>query len=228
MSLIQLENIEKYYNKGKENEVHALKDVSLKVEKGEMVALMGVSGSGKSTLLHILGLLDSYDGGSFCLEEEDVQKLKPAGQALVRNERIGFVMQNFGLILYQTAEQNVSLPLLLSRKTKLREIKRRSLKLLRELGIRDKAFTPVDQLSGGQQQRVAIARAIANDPILLLADEPTGALDTETAEEVMRIFHRLNEEKGMTVILATHDPRVAAECSRVLRLEDGRIVKDRS
>ena len=224
MSLIRLENIEKYYNKGKESEVYALKGISLDVEKGEMVALMGVSGSGKSSLLHILGLLDSFDEGRYCLDGVDVGALKLDKLAVLRNEKIGFVMQNFGLILYQTAQQNVSLPLLLNRNTKYGEIRRRSLRLLRELGLREKASVPVDQLSGGQQQRVAIARAIANSPILLLADEPTGALDAETAGEVMRIFHKLNEEKGMTIILATHDSRVASECTRTIRIEDGKIL----
>ena len=224
MSLIRLENIEKYYNKGKESEVHALKGISLDVKKGEMVALMGVSGSGKSSLLHILGLLDSFDEGRYFFDGMNVGTFKPDKQAVLRNEKIGFVMQNFGLILYQTAQQNVSLPLLLNRNTKYDEIRRRSLRLLWELGLHEKASVPVDQLSGGQQQRVAIARAIVNDPILLLADEPTGALDAETAGEVMQIFHKLNEEKGMTIILATHDSRVASECTRTIRIEDGKIL----
>ncbi len=223
MSLIRLENIEKYYNKGKESEVHALKGISLDVKKGEMVALMGVSGSGKSSLLHILGLLDVFDEGRYFFEGMNVGTFKPDKQAVLRNEKIGFVMQNFGLILYQTALQNVSLPLLLNRNMKYGGIKRRSLRLLRELGLQEKASVPVDQLSGGQQQRVAIARAIANDPILLLADEPTGALDAETAGEVMRTFHKLNEDKGVTIILATHDSRVASECTRTIRIEDGKI-----
>ena len=223
MSLIRLENIEKYYNKGKESEVHALKGISLDVKKGEMVALMGVSGSGKSSLLHILGLLDTFDEGCYFFDGENIGTFRPDKQAVVRNEKIGFVMQNLGLILYQTAQQNVSLPMLLNRNTKYSVITRRSRRLLRELGLSEKASFPVDQLSGGQQQRVAIARAIANDPILLLADEPTGALDAETAGEAMRIFHKLNEEKGMTIILATHDQRVAAECTRILHIEDGRV-----
>jgi len=223
MSLIRMDNVEKYYNKGKESQVHALKGVSLEIEQGEMIALMGVSGSGKSSLMHILGFLDGFDNGIYRFDGMDAQTLRQDAQAVLRNEKIGFVMQNFGLILYQTAEQNVSLPLLLNRHTNYREIRRRSLRLLRELGLREKASAPVDQLSGGQQQRVAIARAIANDPILLLADEPTGALDAGTAKEVMQIFHRLNKEKNMTVILATHDPKIAAECTRILRIEDGRI-----
>ena len=209
MSLIRLDHLEKYYNKGKETH--------------EMVALMGVSGSGKSTLLHILGFLDSFDGGRYDFEGAGTSSLKAEELARLRNEKIGFVMQNFGLILHQNALQNVSLPLLLNKKTKYARIRPRALRLLQDLGIGEKADVPVDQLSGGQQQRVAIARAIANKPKLLLADEPTGALDSQTAEEVMQIFHRLNEEKGMTVILATHDPRIAAECSRILYLEDGRI-----
>lgn len=223
MSLIRLDHLEKYYNKGKETQVHALKGVSLEIESGEMVALMGVSGSGKSTLLHILGFLDSFDGGRYDFEGAGTSSLKAEELARLRNEKIGFVMQNFGLILHQNALQNVSLPLLLNKKTKYARIRPRALRLLQDLGIGEKADVPVDQLSGGQQQRVAIARAIANKPKLLLADEPTGALDSQTAEEVMQIFHRLNEEKGMTVILATHDPRIAAECSRILYLEDGRI-----
>ncbi|MBR6357490.1 MAG: ABC transporter ATP-binding protein [Lachnospiraceae bacterium] len=221
--MIRLDHLEKYYNKGKETQVHALKGVSLEIESGEMVALMGVSGSGKSTLLHILGFLDSFDGGRYDFEGAGTSSLKAEELARLRNEKIGFVMQNFGLILHQNALQNVSLPLLLNKKTKYARIRPRALRLLQDLGIGEKADVPVDQLSGGQQQRVAIARAIANKPKLLLADEPTGALDSQTAEEVMQIFHRLNEEKGMTVILATHDPRIAAECSRILYLEDGRI-----
>ena len=223
MSLIALRQTEKYYNKGKETQVHALREGFLEIERGEMVAVMGVSGSGKSTLLHVLGLLDSFDGGQYVFDGTDVSALQPNQLALLRNEKIGFVMQNFGLILHQTALQNVSLPLLLNKHTKYVQVSPRALKLLEELGIGEKAAVPVDQLSGGQQQRVAIARAIANEPLLLLADEPTGALDSGTAEEVMQIFHRLNEEKGMTVILATHDPKVAAECSRIVYISDGII-----
>ena len=167
--------------------------------------------------------MDSFDGGRYDFEGAGTSSLKAEELARLRNEKIGFVMQNFGLILHQNALQNVSLPLLLNKKTKYARIRPRALRLLQDLGIGEKADVPVDQLSGGQQQRVAIARAIANKPKLLLADEPTGALDSQTAEEVMQIFHRLNEEKGMTVILATHDPRIAAECSRILYLEDGRI-----
>ena len=223
MSLIRLDHIEKYYNRGKETQVHALRNVSLEIENGEMIALMGVSGSGKSTLLHILGFLDSFDGGRYDFDNVGTASLKSEELARLRNEKIGFVMQNFGLILHQSALQNVSLPLLLNKKTKYAQIRPRALQLLQDLGIGEKAAVSVDQLSGGQQQRVAIARAIANNPQLLLADEPTGALDSQTAEEVMRIFHRLNEEKDITVILATHDPKMAAECSRIIHLENGRL-----
>lgn len=222
MSIIKLNSIHKYYNKGKDSEVHALKNVSLEIEQGEMVALMGVSGSGKSTLLHILSFMDSFDSGEFFFEEENVEK-KSNQLAERRNKDIGFVMQNYGLILHQTVLENVSLPLLLNNDIRFKSIKEKALGILKELGIEEKSNVSVDMLSGGQQQRVAIARAIANDPKVLIADEPTGALDTKTANEVMDIFKKLNEEKNMTVIIATHDKRVADACGRIITVQDGEV-----
>ena len=225
MSLIQLEKIEKYYNKGQESEVHALNEVSLYIRRGEMVALMGVSGSGKSSLLHILGLLDSFDEGTYLLDGKDVKTLKPREQATIRNEKIGFIMQNFGLVLYQTSEQNVSLPLLLSRKTNYGEIRHRSLRLLRELGIREKAATPVDQLSGGQQQRVAIARALALNPDILCFDEPTSALDPELTGEVLSVIRSL-ASRNTTMIIVTHEMQFARQVAdNVLFMDRGVVVE---
>ena len=223
MSLININGLEKFYNKGKGSEVHALKNVSFSVEEGEMVALMGVSGSGKSTLLNILGLMDRFDSGTYLFDGRDVSQFGERKLASLRNGSIGFVMQSFGLILSQTALENVSLPMLLDPKSKYGEIKGRCMKLLDEVGLAEKANSPVEELSGGQQQRVAIARAMANDPKLLIADEPTGALDSETSREIISQFVKLNKESGMTVILATHDPVVAGSCGRILRIKDGEL-----
>ena len=221
--MIRLNHIEKFYNKGGENEVHALKDVTLSIAKGEMIALMGISGSGKSTLLHILGLMNGYDGGEYLLDGQDVSTLSAKKLAMLRNKTVGFVMQSFGLIVHQTAYQNIALPLLLNNDVKVSDIRPRVMALLDEMGIRDKAEVTIDQLSGGQQQRVAIARAMANEPKLLIADEPTGALDSKTTKEVLDIFERLNKEKSIPVILATHDPKVAEVCSRTITVSDGMI-----
>lgn len=226
MSLIEVVGLEKYYNKGKDSELHALHEISFEIEAGEMTALMGVSGSGKSTLLNILGFMDSFDAGVYRFNGEDVSAFSERTLAAHRNRSIGFVMQSFGLILSQTVYENVSLPLLLNSDVGFRDIKPRCVKLIEEVGLKEKIHSRTDELSGGQQQRVAIARAMANEPKLLIADEPTGALDSATAKEIVDLFIKLNRERGMTVIVATHDERVADACSRVLRIEDGRIVSD--
>ncbi len=226
MSLIALRQTEKYYNKGKETQVHALREVFLEIERGEMVAVMGVSGSGKSTLLHVLGLLDSFDGGQYVFDGTDVSALQPNQLALLRNEKIGFVMQNFGLILHQTALQNVSLPLLLNKHTKYVQVSPRALKLLEELGIGEKAAVPVDQLSGGQQQRVAIARALATDPKVLLCDEPTSALDPNTTNSILDLIRDINEKLHITVIVITHQMSVVESiCKNVAILDNGEVAE---
>ena len=223
MSLIKINELEKFYNKGKESEVYALRKISFEVNDGEMIALMGVSGSGKSTLLNILGFMDRFDSGEYLFDGNDVSLLNERALAEYRNTSVGFVMQNYGLILTQTAFENISLPMLFNDKIRHKEIKERCMELLKSVGLSQKANTPVEQLSGGQQQRVAIARAMANNPRLLIADEPTGTLDTQTSNEIMTIFKELNHNNGTTVILATHDEHVAALCGRVLRIEDGQF-----
>ena len=224
MSLIETVNLEKYYNKGSANEVHALKNVSIRIEEGEIIAVMGVSGSGKSTLLNILGFMDSFDSGEYKFEGSDVSLFNDRTRASKRNRSVGFVMQSFGLILSQTALENISIPMLLNKSIRFSEINSRCTKLLNSVGLPQRGNANVGELSGGQQQRVAIARAIANDPKLLIADEPTGSLDTDTAAEIMSLFKKLNREKRMTIILATHDERVSAVCDRVIRIIDGHLL----
>lgn len=223
MSFIECEGIQKYYLHGQPGEVHALKGVDLRVEQGEMTAIQGRSGSGKSTLLHIMGCLDNFQEGEYRLEGESVSGLDQRTLAHWRNRKIGFVLQDFGLILSKTAADNVAVPLLFDPEVKAREIPARVEQLLEEVGLPEKRNVLVNQLSGGQKQRVAIARALANHPPLLLADEPTGSLDSKTAEEIMDLLCSLNE-KGVTMLLSTHAEEVAARCKRILRLEDGRIV----
>lgn len=223
MSLIEINGLEKYYNRKKASEVHALRNVSFSVEQGEMLAVMGVSGSGKSTLLNILGFMDGFDAGTYLFDGRDVSSFNDKKLAGLRNRSVGFVMQSFGLILTQTAIENVSLPMLLDPGSKYGGIKDRCMRLLNEVGIADKARSPVEELSGGQQQRVAIARAMANDPKLIIADEPTAALDSETTAEIMELFTKMNRERGTTVLLATHDTLAAQYCGRVLRIKDGTI-----
>lgn len=227
MSLIEVKDLEKYYNRGKGSEFHALHGISFEIEAGETAALMGVSGSGKTTLLNILGFMDLFDEGTYRFDGEDVSAFGERALAAHRNRSIGFVMQSFGLILSQTVYENVSLPLLLNGDIGFGEIKQRCADLIGEVGLKEKLHSRTDELSGGQQQRVAIARAMANGPKLLIADEPTGALDSTTAGEIVDLFLKLNRERGTTVLIATHDERVAEACGRVMRIEDGRIVSDR-
>ncbi len=221
--MIELVNINKVYRKGNKNDVHALKDVSLKIEEGELVALVGVSGSGKSTLLHILGCLDDFDSGEYCFKGRNITRLGAKQIARIRNEEIGFVLQSFGLILGNTVYNNIALPLLLSNKTKISEIEPIIDEILKKLGIYDKKRNLVESLSGGQQQRVAIARAIINNPLLILADEPTGHLDRSTSKDMMDIFHELNKNEGATILISTHDPFIYEQCHRIIRIDDGKI-----
>lgn len=219
--MIKLENIEKYYDRKKESEVYALRGMSLEIEKGETVAVMGVSGSGKSTLLHILGLMDTFDSGKYFFDGKDVSCMRASEKALIRNRSIGFVMQDYGLIFGQTALENVMLPLLLNKETPFSSVRQRALFLLDRVGMKEKANIPARKLSGGQQQRVAIARAMANEPLVLIADEPTGALDTATSKEVLEILSDLNRENNTTIIIATHDIIVRDFCRRALYISDG-------
>ncbi|MFO8082052.1 MAG: ABC transporter ATP-binding protein [Armatimonadota bacterium] len=221
MALIEISNLHKVYHMG-EVEVHALRGVDLTVEPGEHMAIMGPSGSGKSTLMNLLGCLDTPTDGTYLLDGEDVSHLSPDRLAAVRNRQIGFVFQQFNLLSKSTALQNVELPLVYAGVADRRE---RAMTALERVGLGDRAHHRPRELSGGQQQRVAVARALVNNPNILMADEPTGNLDTKTGSEILQVFDDLNEE-GITMIMVTHDPRVAERCRRVMRLVDGEIVSD--
>jgi putative ABC transport system ATP-binding protein len=225
LCLIELRDIAKTYLLG-EVQVEALKGIDLSIEQGEYVALIGPSGSGKSTLMNTLGCLDRPSRGSYLLAGEEVATMSRDERAGIRNKRIGFVFQNFNLLARTTAVENVELPLLYSRGISARERRRRAIEKLELVGLGDRLDHHPSQLSGGQQQRVAIARALVNEPAILMADEPTGNLDSRTSREVIGMFKQLNEEEGLTVILVTHDQDVARNARRVVVLRDGWIVSD--
>jgi putative ABC transport system ATP-binding protein len=225
MSLIEIRNLSKIYDLG-EVKVNALLDVSLDINEGEFVALIGPSGSGKSTLMNTLGCLDRPTSGSYRLAGDEVAGLTPDGLARLRNRRIGFIFQNFNLLSRTTALENVEAPLLYNPDCPRRQRRRRATDLLTRVGLADRLDHRPSQLSGGQQQRVAIARALVNQPAILLCDEPTGNLDTRTSREIMSFFRELNRNDGLTVILVTHDLEVARKANRALVLVDGRIVVD--
>ena len=208
--------------------VHALRDVTLEIRRGEFMSVIGPSGSGKSTFMHILGCLDQPTSGRYLLEGRDVSRLPDDDLSAIRNRQIGFVFQGFNLLPRTSALENVELPLLYVPDSKVSpaERRRRAAQALAAVGLGDRADHHPNQLSGGQQQRVAIARALLNDPAILLADEPTGNLDSETSVEVMDLFQRLNEERGLTIVLITHEPQVAEYGSRIIRFKDGRVVAD--
>ncbi len=220
--MITLTNIKKIYNPKKANEFEALHGVSAEISDGELVAIIGKSGAGKSTLLHILACIDSYQGGEYKIGDTLVKGLTERKYARIRNEKIGMVMQDFALVEDFTALENVMIPLNFSKK-KIKGKKEKALAVLRSVGIEDLAQKPCNKLSGGQKQRVAIARAIVNEPSMILADEPTGALDTKTSSEIMELFKSLNEQ-GRTVVIVTHDPKVAEQCERIIEISDGNIV----
>ncbi|MBQ8228063.1 MAG: ABC transporter ATP-binding protein [Clostridia bacterium] len=223
MSLIDVRDVYKIYNPG-ENEVRALDGVSLKIEKGEFVAIIGQSGSGKSTLMNMLGLLDVSTSGEYYMDGINVSHMTDDELSQIRNEKIGFIFQGFNLISSLTAKGNVELPLVYRgmKKAKREELSKKALEMV---GLEKRMYHRPAQMSGGQQQRVAIARAIAAKPPIILADEPTGNLDSHSGKDVMRIIHQLHEE-GRTVILITHDNDIAAEAQRVIRIQDGKIVDD--
>ena len=222
--VIQLENIHKTYTMG-DVQVHALRGVSLTIREGEFIAIMGASGSGKSTTMNILGCLDRPTKGTYILDGEDVSSMSKDERADIRSRKIGFVFQGFNLLSRTSALENVELPMLYAGVTSSQRHER-AMQSLTAVGLAGREQNHPNQLSGGQQQRVAVARALVNDPALILADEPTGNLDSRTAIEVMEIFQRLNRERGITLVLVTHEPDIAQYAQRVVVFKDGKIRKD--
>lgn len=224
MALIDISQIQKTYKIG-EIELHALQKISLSIKAGEFISIMGPSGSGKSTLMNILGCLDKPTCGNYFLDDIDVMKLDKDELADIRNKKIGFVFQGFNLIPRTSAVENIELPMIY-RKIKPKERKIKALKALEAVGLQNREHHTPNQLSGGQQQRIAIARAIVNDAPIILADEPTGNLDTKTSCEIMELFVKLNKESNKTIILVTHEPDIAEYSKRIIRFKDGNLVSD--
>lgn len=225
MALIRLENVWKVYTLD-EVKVEALKNVSVSIDKGQYVALMGASGSGKSTMMNTLGCLDRPTSGRYFLDGEEVVEMSSDERAHLRNRKFGFVFQNFNLLARTSALENVELPLVYNRLLSARQRKKRARELLCRVGLSDRMDHHPGQLSGGQQQRVAIARALVNEPEILMADEPTGNLDSRTSLEIIAFLKELNEGNGITIILVTHDKDIARNAERIIVLRDGEIVED--
>ena len=222
--MIEIKNLYKTYNYGKPNAFEALKDVSLTINDGEMVAIIGKSGAGKSTLMHILGCIDDFEKGQYIFNGKDISKVNEKKSAAIRNSEIGIVLQEFALMEQCTVLENVIMPLFFTPKSGRRsEKEKRALEILKRLEMDEYAHKKVNKLSGGQKQRVAIARAMINNPSVLLADEPTGALDVKTTDEIMKVFRNLNKN-GTTVIIITHDMEVAGMCDRIIEISDGKII----
>lgn len=221
-TMIILKNIKKVYNPKKPNAFEALHDVSLTIEDGELAAVIGKSGAGKSTLLHILACIDSYEKGEYKIDGISTVNLSERRSAQLRNEKIGMVMQDFALVEDFTALENVLLPLEFAKRKKPNR-KLAAMNALKSVGMEEYAKKPVNKLSGGQKQRVAIARAIVNQPSVILADEPTGALDSKTAAEIMGVFRELHTQ-GKTVIIVTHDMSIAQQCGRIIEISDGNLI----
>lgn len=224
--IIDISDLDKTYYISEEVQVHALSKVSVKVKKSEFIAIMGPSGSGKSTFMNILGFLDQPTGGIYCLDGYEAGNLSSDKQAEIRNKKIGFVFQGFNLLPRTTAIENVELPLYYSGKVDTLRMKKKAMEMLDLVGLADRAHHTPGELSGGQQQRVAIARALVNDPAIILADEPTGNLDTKTTNDILTLFSRLNEELGITILIVTHEPEVADFTKRKIVFRDGYLIED--
>ncbi len=225
MALIELNDVRRVYSLG-EVEVHALRTVTLDVDLGEFIALIGASGSGKSTLMNTLGCLDRPTHGSYRLDGDEIVTMTRDERAKIRNRQLGFVFQNFNLLNRTSALENVELPLMYGTKITAKQRRDRAMEMLSKVGLGDRYHHHPSQLSGGQQQRVAIARALVNRPSILMGDEPTGNLDSNTSREVIELFRELNEEQQITVILVTHDQNVARHAKRTIVLRDGEVVED--
>ena len=219
--MIQIKHLSKRWGT-KENVFYALKDINLEIKEGSLIAIQGKSGAGKSTLLHIMGCLDTFEEGEYLLDGISVKKMRDGQLAKLRNEKIGFVLQDFSLINQRSVLFNVMLPMFFN-KTPYKKMKTIALEALETVGIPEQAKKMANQLSGGQRQRVAIARAIANKPSIILADEPTGSLDTQTSAQIMNLFTELNKQ-GMSILIVTHDQNVAEYCSEIITISDGKIV----
>jgi len=226
-NIIEMTNVTKSFFIGKPNQLDILKNINLRVKKGEFIAIIGASGSGKSTLMNIIGALDRQTSGEYFLGGTDISKINDNDLSEIRNKKIGFVFQSSNLIPRTNSLQNVELPMLyygLDRKTRIN----RARELLQLVGMEDRMNHLPSELSGGQKQRVAIARALANDPDIILADEPTGALDSETGRVIMDIFHKIHETQGRTIILITHEMKLASETQRIITLKDGEIIGEKN
>lgn len=225
-SVIHIDNVVKTFNVGMENELEILHNISIDIKEGEFVSIVGSSGAGKSTLMNIIGLLDKPTQGKYTLNGIDTSNMKDDELSEIRNSQIGFVFQTFNLIPRMNALKNVELPMMYKGISQ-RERTAKARKLLEMVGMGNRMFHQPNQLSGGQKQRVSIARAMANDPAIILADEPTGALDTATGRMIMDIFHQLNKENGKTIVLITHSQELAKETDRIITISDGKIISDK-
>lgn len=224
--IMKLENVVKQFYIGKPNQLEILHGIDLHVNQGEFVSIVGASGSGKTTFMNIIGILDRATSGNYVLDGVDISKAKDSELSHIRNRKIGFVFQTYNLVARTSAIKNVELPMLYAGIKKGERI-RRAKELLKLVGMEERMYHTPDELSGGQKQRVAIARALANRPSIILADEPTGALDSKTGRKIMDMFHTLNKEQGITIVLITHSNELAEETERVITLKDGNVVSER-